>query len=123
MDHRRMATAALLEALDRHRSGRPRPELVLGWVRAMLEDDDVVDSTETAHAFRCDEDYVVLCAEVGVRRGDLQRCAPRARPPGLRPPVESWTRSRLDPLARLALEADFDEVGRRAGTGRHDDGV
>jgi hypothetical protein len=116
-----MATGALLEALAQHRSGRPRPDLVLGWVRAMLEDDDVVDSTETAHTFRCDESYVVLCVEVGVRRGDLQRCPPRTRAPGLRPPTESWTRSRLDPLARLALEADFEaELAtdrRRAVTG------
>ena len=108
MDHRDAPTAEVLRLLASRASGRPSAHLVLRWVLAMLDDDDVVDSLETAHALRCEEDYICWCCEVGVRRGDLQRCVPRLRPTGMRRPLESWTKSRLDPLARLALEADFD---------------
>jgi len=110
MDHRDAPTVEVLRHLVARASGRPSAELVLRWVLAMLDDDDVVDSLETAHALRCEEEWVCWACEVGVRRGDLQHSAPRARPVGLRLPVESWMRSRLDPLARLALEAAFADV-------------
>jgi hypothetical protein len=115
--HRDASIEQLLTRLAALASGRPDPQLVLRWVQAMLDDDDIVDSAETAHTFRCDEWYVCWCCEVGVRRGDLQHSAPRMRPPGARLPLESWRRSRLDPLARLALEAGFDEQRDRHASG------
>ncbi len=108
MEHRDAGVGELLGRLAVMASGRPRPELVLGWVQAMLDEDDIVDSLETAHALRCDERYICWCCEIGVRRGDLQRCGARLRTTGVQVPLESWARSRLDPLARLALEADFE---------------
>jgi hypothetical protein len=103
----------VLDELARRASGRPAAALVLAWVLAMLDDDrndDTVDSVEVAHAFRCDEDYVCWCVEVGVRRGDLRHTPPPGHPPRRLPPVEAWRRSGLDPLARLALEARYDDV-------------
>lgn len=107
----------LLDELDRRASGRPRATVILAWVLAMLEDDDAVSSKEVAHAFRCEEDYVCWCCEVGVRRGDLRHVTVTWRLPGVPPPLEGWARSRLDPLARMALEAAHDEaLAARAAT-------
>lgn len=118
MSHREASIAEVLARLAAMGSGRPSADLVLRWVLTMLEDDDVVDSKETAHAFRCDEAYVCWCCEVGVRRGDLQRQAPRWRLVGVAPPVEAWSRSRLDPFARLTLEAVFDAARDRFRDGQ-----
>lgn len=116
----------LLDTLARLSSGRPPPALVLGWVLAMLEAPtaqdpaafaagDVLDSVEVAHAFRCEEHYVGWCCEVGVRRGQLRHCPPPRRTGTARVPVDAWSRSTLDPLASLALEAVYDDaVAKRA---------
>ncbi|MFN0026908.1 MAG: hypothetical protein ACKV2O_06975 [Acidimicrobiales bacterium] len=122
--YRKAGVRELFETLARLASGRPRPELVLGWVLAMLEAPtthepaalamgDVLDSVEVAHAFRCEEVYVGWCCEVGVRRGQLAHRPPPRWPGADRAPLDAWSRSTLDPLARLALEADFDDARAR----------
>lgn len=113
--HRTASLDEVLTTLERLASGRPKATVVLAWVLAMLEEDDAVSSKEVAHAFRCEEDYVCWCCEVGVRRGDLCHEQVVWRLPAVPPPLEGWARSRLDPLARMALEAAHDEAvaGRR----------
>ena len=100
--------AALLDTLNQMVSGRPRPELLLAWVLVMLEDDEVIDSKEIAHNFRCEETYVGWCCEVGVRRGALRHCRAPWRLAGVAAPLDAWAPAGLDPLARLVLEAAFD---------------
>lgn len=118
MQHRRATIDELFATLRRRSSGRPEPGLVLAWVRTMVQEEDVIDSKEVAHTFRCDEPYVCWCCEVGVRAGELCRGVAQWRLVGVPPPLEAWTRSRLDPLARLALEAVVDDARRRASGGR-----
>ena len=97
-----------MDTLNQMVSGRPRPELLLAWVLVMLEDDEVIDSKEIAHNFRCEETYVGWCCEVGVRRGALRHCLAPWRLAGVAAPLDAWAPAGLDPLARLVLEAAFD---------------
>ncbi|MEZ5261538.1 MAG: hypothetical protein R2755_07145 [Acidimicrobiales bacterium] len=95
--------------------------MILAWVLAMLEDDDVVSSREVAHAFRCEEDYVLVLRGRGAARRP-RHVTVTWRLPAVPPPLEGWARSRLDPLARMALEAAHDEAvaarpGRRTAPG------
>lgn len=110
MSHREASLAEVLATVAAMTSGRPKPELVLAWVRTMVQDEDLVDSKEVAHTFRCDETYVCWCCEIGIRRGELRYTDPYWRLQDVSPPVEAWARSRLDPLARLALEAVHDDA-------------
>lgn len=108
--HRAAPLDEVLATLERSASGRPNAAVVLAWVLAMLEEDDAVSSKEVAHAFRCEEDYVCWCCEVGVRRGDLRHVRVPWRLPAVPPPLEGWARSGLDPLVRMALEAAHDDA-------------
>lgn len=121
MEHRRASVEQVVATLRRLASGRPDPRLVLAWVRTTVHDEDLVDSKEVAHTFRCDEAYVCWCVELGVRRGDIVRRVPPWRLVGVPAPLEAWARSPLDPLARLALEGAFDDELRRIEDGRDRD--
>ncbi len=108
--HRAASLGQILDELDRRASGRPAAAPIRAWVLAMLGEDDIVDSKEGAHTFRCEEDYACWCCEVGVRRGDLRHTVVPWRLTAVPPPLEGWARSGLDPLARLALESLHDEA-------------
>ncbi|MEZ5234942.1 MAG: hypothetical protein R2749_19915 [Acidimicrobiales bacterium] len=93
---------SVLDELDRRASGRPRAAVILATrVLAMLEDDGAVSSRR----------WPTPSAARGLRLLVLRGRGPRRSPPrhralaaaGVPPPLEGWARSRLDPLARMAL--------------------